>query len=265
MAFSYIRLGDGARAESLFRDLVAELARAGGADSPDTLQARINLSQSLFIQRKFEAALQEIARIYPVLVQKLGEDHEAAMTVLGTRAASEGSLGMWDEAIRDDLAIYRLARRKQGPVSFFSLGMLSDAALSQCRAGRYAEGEANAREAFEGARKAFGPRAGITGGCSYALAVCLIGTNKLDQASELLRNIDAASVRQLTGDTTVDASIAQAEGEIAARRQDYVSAKHYAEAASSILSRPDADVAEQHSFRELMAAIDAGQRKIRGK
>ncbi|SPE25760.1 hypothetical protein SBA3_1210033 [Candidatus Sulfopaludibacter sp. SbA3] len=260
LAFSYIRLGDGARAESLFRELIAELSRTGSPDAPDTLQARINFTQSLFIQGKYAAAIEEANRIYPALVQRFGEDHETVMTVLGTRAASEGSLAMWDEAIRDDLTIYRLARRKQGPVSFFSLGILSDAALSQCRAGRLAEGEANAREAYDASKKAFGARAGITGGCSYALAVCLIGTNKLGEASDLLRDIDAVAVRQLTGDSAVDAGIALAQGEIAARRGDYAVAKNYAETAARVFDLPNAAVPDKQSLRELRAAIDAGLR-----
>jgi eukaryotic-like serine/threonine-protein kinase len=263
VAFSYIRLGDGARAESLFRDLIRELSRAAGPDSPNTLQARINLSQSLFIQAKYAEAIKEANLIYPLLVQKLGEDHETAMTVLGTRAASEGSLGMWDDAIRDDLTIYHLALRKQGPVSVFSIAMLSDAALSQCRAGRYAEGEANARNAFEHSRQAFGARAGITGGSSYALAVCLVGSNKLEEASALLRNIDAKAVGQLTGDTTIDASIALAQGEIAARRGDYILAQHYVETAAPVFQRPNTGAGEKQSLQTLQSVIDAHLRNTR--
>lgn len=133
----------------------------------------------------------------------IGEDNQITMAALGTRAASEGYLDMWDAGARDDLTIHTIAVRKQQPLSFMSLGSLSDAGLSQCRAGHYAEGEVNARHAFKASARAFGPRTGITGGAAYSLAVCLIGLNKLPEASELLRNIDSNAVEQLSGDLTV--------------------------------------------------------------
>ncbi len=177
------------------------------------------------------------------------------MTVLGTRAASEGYLDRLNEAIRDDLAIYHLAVRKQGPVSFFSIGMLTDAALSQCRAGRYADGEPNARKAFEESKKAYGARAGITGGCSYSLAVCLIGANKLEEASELLRNIDVRAVTELSSDSTVGASIELAQGEVAARRGDYALAKRCVDDAAPAFASPGAPIGYRKELEELKRVV----------
>ena len=82
---------------------------------------------------------------------------------------------MWDDAIRDDMAIYDLAVKKQGPLSFFAVATLSDASLAKCRSGRYAEGTADSRKAFDASSKAFGPRAGLTGGVASTLATCLVG------------------------------------------------------------------------------------------
>jgi hypothetical protein len=173
VAVSYIRQGNGAKAEPFYREVIATLARTLGPDSPEGLRAGIYLAQSLLVQRKFADAIQEANAIYPKLVKDLGEDHETVLTLLGTRAASEGSLGRWDDAIRDDLTVYRIAVQKQGPASLHAIGMLSDAALSQCQAGRSAEGETNARKAFLESSKAFGPRAGLTGGVAFTLAFCL--------------------------------------------------------------------------------------------
>lgn len=77
LAFSYIRLGDGAKAEPLLREVIAVFTRADGPDSPAVLKARVNLSQALMVQRKYAEAIQEANLLYPLLVQKLGEDHEA--------------------------------------------------------------------------------------------------------------------------------------------------------------------------------------------
>ena len=149
LAFSYVRLGAGVKAEALFREIIAALSKTDGLDGPSTLRAQVQLSEALLVERKFGEAINQANLIYPTLVKKLGEDQEATMTLLANRAASEGSLAMWDDAIRDDLTVYNLAVRKFGSVSYFSIGPLADAAFSQCRAGRYAEGESNARRAFQ--------------------------------------------------------------------------------------------------------------------
>jgi serine/threonine protein kinase len=264
LAFSYIRLGDGAKAEPLFREIAEDYSKSGGPDNPYVLQARVNLSQALLIQRKYREAIDIANVIYPVLVKKLGEDHETTLTVLGARAASEGSLGLWDDAIRDDLTVYGLAVRKRGPVSFPSISTLSDAGLSQCHAGRYKEGESNARKAFQESRQAFGPRAGLTGGCSYALATCLIGMNKqLDEASGLLRDIDVKAVTQLSGDSAVAASIALAQGQIAALRGDYAQAQRQVRTAAPMIDRPDSDMSDRRALATLKSEIESHLRASR--
>jgi hypothetical protein len=262
LAFSYIRLGDGAKAEPLFRELVQTFSQNNGPDSANALRAHVYLSQALLIQGKYADAIKEANLIYPALVKKLGENHEATMSVLGTRAASEGNLNMWDESIRDNLALYNLAVQKQGPVSIRSVGALSDAALSQCRAGRFAEGESNARRAFQDSKQAFGARAGITGGCSYALALCLIGTNKLEEASGLLQNIDIQAVTQLSGDSSVSASVALAQAEIAVRRGDYTLADRYTKEAAPVFERPDANLIDSESLQKIRKAIDSPPARV---
>jgi hypothetical protein len=185
------------------------------------------------------------------------------MALLGTRAASEGSLGIRDDAIRDDLTVYNLAVRKFGPVSHLSIGPLSDAGLSECQAGRYAKSEPHARKAFQVAKQAFGPRGGIAGGTSYALAFCLIGLNKLQEASELLQTIDVKAVTRLSGDFTVEASVALAQGEIAARRGDYLLAQRYAQVAAPAFDRPNTRAYDRQSLEKLRMAIDEHLRASR--
>src|SRR5947207_3447708 len=157
LEFSYIRLGDGAKAEQLCRELIADFTRVTGPESPNVLRVRLNLAQAYMIQNKHAEAVKEANTIYPEFISRLGPDHELTMQLLTTRAQSESSLGLWNDAIRDDMAIYNLAVHKQGPLSFFAVATLSDASLAQCRAGRYNEGEANARKAHEASVKAFGP------------------------------------------------------------------------------------------------------------
>jgi hypothetical protein len=182
------------------------------------------------------------------------------MQVLTTQAQSEGSLGLWDDAIRDDLKIHALAVPKQGPLSFYAIATLSDAALAQCRAGRFRAGEANARQAFEASEKAFGPRAGLTGGAAHTLAGCLISLDRLDEASNLLKGIDAKRVGQLAGSQDWFANVDLSLAEIAYRRRDYATARKYVQSAAPILSRADAEPYQRRTLEKLSAALDEATR-----
>ena len=256
LAFSYIRLGEGAKAEQLFRELVASFTRVAGADSPNVLRVRLNLAQAFMIQNKHGEAVQEASAIYPEFVSRLGEDHELTMQLLTTRAQSEGALGLWNDAIRDDLAIHDLAVRKQGPLSFFAIATLSDGSLAQCRAGRYHQGESNARQAYQASTKAFGPRAGLTGGAASTLADCLIGLGKLDEASKLLDQIDLPAVAQLAGDPDWGAGVALAQAEIAYRRGNYEAARGYLQTVTPVFTRKDAEPYQKRALESLRTALD---------
>jgi len=256
LGFSYIRLGEGAKAEQTFRDLIAAFTRVVGPDSPHVLRVRLNLAQAFMIEKKFADAVQEANGIYPEFVSQLGPDHELTMQLLATRAQSEGSLELWDGAIRDDLAIHALAVRKQGPLSFFAIATLTDAALAQCRAGRYREGEPNARESYQAATKGFGARAGLTGATADTLASCLIGLGKLDEAAALLQQIDVPVVAQLTGDPDWGAGVTLERAEIAYRHHDYTAARRYVDTVASVFTRKDAEAYQKRAFETLKAALD---------
>jgi serine/threonine protein kinase len=256
LGFSYIRLGEGAKAEQTFRDLIVAFTRVAGPDSPNVLRVRLNLAQAFMIQNKHAEAIQEANTIYPEFVSRLGPDHELTMQLLATRAQSEGSLEIWDDAIRDDLAIHDLAVRKQGPGSFFAVATLTDASLAQCRAGRYREGESNARQAFDASTKAFGPRAALTGATSYTLASCLIGLGKLDEATARLQQIDVSAVTQLTGDPDWGAGVTLEQAKIAYRRGNYDVARGYVQTVTAVFTRKDAEPYQKHALESLKAALD---------
>ncbi len=260
LGFSYIRLGEGAKAERSFRELIGDFTRVTGPESPNVLRVRLNLAQAYMIQNKHAEAVKEANTIYPEFVSRLGPDHELTMQLLTTRAQSEGSLGMWNDAIRDDLAIHDLAIRKQGPLSFFAVATLSDASLAMCRSGHYGVGESNSRKAYEASTKAFGPRAGLTGGVASTLATCLIGLGQVDEASKLLEQIDIPAVAQLAGDQDWGAGVTLLQAEIAYRRKDYASARKYLQTVTLIFNRKDADPYEKHELESLVAELDRVQK-----
>ncbi len=256
LAFSNIRLGNGAEAEHLFRELIDEYSRVTGPDSAEVLRVRLNLAQAFMIQNKNAEAVDETNRIYPAFVAKLGRDHELTMQVLATRAQCEGWLGHFDDATRDGLELHQLAVQKQGPMSFFAVASLSDASLAQCRGGHLAEGELNARSSYLASKKAFGDKAGLTGGTADTLANCLIERGKFDEASRLLDGIDTKAVTQLVGIPDWSANINLARAEIAYRRGDYDTARKQIEPAVAVFSRADAEPYQKHKLETLQAAVD---------
>ena len=251
LAFTYIRLGDGVTAEQLARQLIVAYSQANGTDNPYVLRVRLNLAQAFMIEKKFSESVQEANALYPDFLTKFGPDHQLTMQLLTTRAQSEGSLGLFDDSTRDDLAIYEIAVKKQGPLSFYSIAALSDAALAQCRANHLVEGERNARKAHDDAAKAFGPQSALAQGTALPLADCLIDLGNFREASKYLEAIDAKAVVQLTGDQDWGADVILAQAEIAARQGDYVRAQKLADSIRPVFSRPDAEVYQKRKMDEL--------------
>ena len=148
---------------------------------------------------------------------------------------------MWNDAIRDDMAIHDLAVKKQGPLSFFAIAPLSDASQAMCRSGQFAEGEVNSRKALEASQKAFGPKAGLTGGVGATVATCLIGLGKLDEAKKLLDQIDIPAVTQLAGDPDWGAGVTLMQAQIAFKKKDYATARKDLDIVRPVFARPNAE------------------------
>jgi ATP/maltotriose-dependent transcriptional regulator MalT len=208
------------------------------------------------VQKKFKEAVEEANTIYPEFLDKFGPDHQLTMQLLTTRAQSEGSLGMFDESVKDDMAIYNISVKKQGPLSFYAIATLSDAAVAQCRAKHLLEGEANARNAHSAAVQAFGPQSALANGTALPLANCLIDMGRLQEAAQYLKNIDAKAVAQLSGDPDWGAGVLLAQADIAARQGDYKQARLYIDRVKPVFSRPEAESYQRHKMDEVSQTID---------
>ncbi len=163
-------------------------------------------------------------------------------------------MGLFDDSLRDDLAIYDISVKKQGPLAFYSIATLSDASVAQCPANHLKEGELNARKAHEAAVKAFGPQSALGQGTALPLANCLIGLGKLQEASKYLEHIDTKAVVQLAGD--LDCGVTLAQAEIAFRQRDYVQARKYIEAVRPLFSRSDAEAYQKRKMDDLSQGIN---------
>jgi DNA-binding winged helix-turn-helix (wHTH) protein/serine/threonine protein kinase len=250
LAFTKIRLGDGAGAEQLFRRLVADFTAIEGPDGPDVLMVGMNLAQALMVQGKHAAAVAQANAVYPRMLARLGADHEMTLQLLTTRAQSEGVLERWDDAIRDDLHVHEIAMAKQGPKSFFAIATLSDAATAQCRGGRLAEGARNAEAAHRFALDGFG-KAALTDATAYALAACQIGAGRYADALRNLQGIDRAAVAQLAADPQWGANVDLALAQIAAAQRQSSQARHFLDAAAAAFSARNAEPYQVREWKRL--------------
>jgi serine/threonine protein kinase len=255
LAFTYIRLGDGATAERLARQLITGYSVKNGPDSPYVLRMRLNLAQAYMIERKFPESVAEANAIYPDFLRKFGPDHQLTMQLLTTRAQSEGSMGRFDDSVRDDLAIYNIAVKKQGPLSFYAIATLSDASVAQCRANHLAEGEQSARKAHNSSVRGFGPQAALTEATLLPLANCLIALGRFQEASKDLDQIDAKAVAPLAGDPDWGAGITLARAEIAVQQRRFADANKQLDSIRAVFSRPDAEAYQRHKMEALSAKI----------
>lgn len=91
----------------------------------------------------------------------------------------------------------------------------------------------------------------------YELAMCLIRSNHMAEASDLSKNIDVKAVTQLTGDNSVGASVALAQGEIAVRQGDYTLGNRYLQEAAPVFERPDTNTVDKQTLQKLSESINA--------
>ncbi|MDB5499322.1 MAG: hypothetical protein JWP28_3353 [Phenylobacterium sp.] len=240
LAFAHIRLGDGAKAEALFKRLAAGYAVLEGPDSADVLMVRLNLAQALMIQGKHAQAVQEADAVYPKMLATLGPEHELTLQLLSTRAQSEGALEHWDAAIADTRHVHAIAVRTVGPGSFFGIASLTDGATAECRSGRVADGLRDVAEAWAHAHAAF-PGAAIEDAVAFTWASCLIQAKHFDEAAKRLVGIKPEAVAQLAGDPDWGANLELAQAQIALAKGQREAARAQLIAASPAMIKPAAE------------------------
>jgi DNA-binding winged helix-turn-helix (wHTH) protein len=262
LAFSKIRLGDGAGAERLFRQLVRDFTAIEGPDGANVLMVGMNLAQALMVEGKHAATVAQANAVYPRMLTRLGADHEMTLQLLTTRAQSEGILERWSDSIRDDLHVHDIAVRKQGPKSFFAVATLSDAATAQCRGGQLMEGRRNAEKAHRYAVDGFG-KAALTDATAYTLAACQIGAGRYADALENLQGIDRAAVAQLAADPHWGANVDLALAQIAVAQDRPFEARRFLDASASAFSAASAEPYQVRIWKRLDRDVPNTNRNAR--
>jgi non-specific serine/threonine protein kinase len=240
-AFTYLRLGEWDQGGALVDDLLRRRLALNGALHTSTLQLEMNQAQVRIATGRAAAALPDLNRVYPAYVTVFGPDHAMTLQLLATRAEAFGHLARYDDALADEMTIYRRAAAKLGDHSYFALGTLADAANSRCKGGHAAQGLDTARTAFEGARAAFGPANALTQTAAADLAFCLILSKQYAQAVPLLNAVDRQSLAELTMDPSYGAQLDLMRAAAAFGMGDHVLGQTLLHKAAPVLDRNEAD------------------------
>lgn len=236
LAVSEIRLGEGDQAETLIRQMMETVKRLHYTDKPNIPNLGVNLAQAYMAEQKNAEAIREVDRVYPEIARQMGESNPLTLTALGVRAQAERNLGMWNEATRDSLTVYRVTA--SGTDVFLQSGSLSDAALYQCQSGHYAEGEENARKAIAVGKPIAVPGSGVEGSFLFSMATCLVGLGHFDQGAEMLARVNVPAVAQMYADADWVADVDLTKAEIALGKKDLLAARQRLAAAKPRCTKP---------------------------
>jgi DNA-binding winged helix-turn-helix (wHTH) protein/serine/threonine protein kinase len=220
LAATYVRLGEGQKAEQLAKDVIATYSRLYGMQSPKLLQADLTLAQALMVENRHREVVELTTEVYPGFLKIYGDSNQYSLQILSTRATSEAALESWDAAIQDEVTIHTIALKAQGPLGLFSTVPFSDLAMFECQSGRYSQGIPTAKMAYQQTQKAFANRSGLVDSAAFALAFCDLGGDKTNEAAALLAKIDSGSIAQLTGDPAFGANVALAKAQVALKQGD---------------------------------------------
>jgi hypothetical protein len=241
LAFTYMRLAEWDTAAPMISAL---------------LQRRLALSgprQVRIAQGHAAEALPELNRIYPDFVAVFGADHLLTLELLSTRGEALDRLERFQDAVPDQMTVYRLDAAKSGDHSFLALGALADAAHSQCRAGQVTAGLAAAQTVYDGARSSFGPHNVLTQIAAIELAFCQIIGGNADAAPPLLTNIDCAAVDQFDMNTICAAQLDLMRAAIAVRSSNPAAADPLLAKVTPVFDAAGADRYLQHWLHRLRA------------
>ena len=260
VAFMAIRMGDGAGAERQLRPLAEAFARLEGPESPDALNIRLNLIQALMIEKRHVDVVNAATRLLPLMEKRFGSQHRRTMQLLAVRQQSLGSLERYAEAAADGERVWRTTAAHEGANAFQAVAGRADTATSQCRAGLYDTGLANARAAAAAARAAPGPETALSMAVRTVVADCLIGAGRPAEAKPLLAHIDRQKVSELVGDREWGANLDLALAQVALAAGDRAEARQRLNAARPAFTQTNADPYQARKLAALERSLASDAR-----
>ena len=251
LANIYIRLGDWERARMLLAQVQSRELELNGPRHPETLQAELELARLDIAQNKPRDGLAVLDQLYPLVIGVFGPEHRITSLLLALRAGALNEMGRYDEVQAAEMSIYKSVSTRERRHSWAALGPLSDAGTAQCRAGKIDLGVVTSRDAYEGAKAAFGANHLLTQAAAGSVAFCLILAGKPNEAAGLLSSIDGRAVSEMTTDPTYAAELDLMRAAIAFSSGDTSQGAALLHTVAPVLEQADADIYMRGWMRRL--------------
>jgi non-specific serine/threonine protein kinase len=255
---TYVRMGDGANLERVSREIIALIVKQNGAASPALFLYQMYLEEAFYLQGKYAESIAQGDQNFARFSAVLGGQNQLTRGTLATRAAAEGQLERYSDAVRDDLALHAAASLDPSDKRL-EAGSLNDAATFECRSGDFQTGIRHAREVIQDTGT--GPLAQpmFFNGSMFTLAECLIGEQEvypsrpdvkaLTEARALLAKVDIKSMSETSDESAYEGARDLAQARVALLRRQYEEARSYISAAAPFFARPNADPYELRAFQ----------------
>jgi serine/threonine protein kinase len=261
---TYVRLGDGVNLERVSREIIALLTRQHSAESATLFPYQMYLEEAFYLQGRYADVIAQADRNFVRFDQVLGREHQLTLATLATRAAAEGQLERYKDAVRDDLTLYN-AEGSLPSGARIKEGSLADAATYECRGGDLRSGLQHARQviAETGPGKISQPM--FYNGSMFTTAECLLSqaeanphasnTALLDEAAALLNKVDVRTMAETTDQDAYVGSHYVALARLDLLRGDLAAAKQHAATAIPFFNRPNIDPYEKRELELVQAAL----------
>ena len=196
LANAFMAQGQSAKAEELFRGLLATHQRLFGADEEHTLVDALNLGRALTNQNKDREAEAVLRDTLPRIQRVYGPEHEHALDAARGLAVALQNQGKYSEAeplLRDTLA---MQQRVHGDGHIDTLTTRTNLATLLTNTCSYSDAEELCRGALAQARRTLGPNHPATLGTAMVLGRALqVQQGKAVEASALLKDTFARMQR----------------------------------------------------------------------
>jgi serine/threonine protein kinase len=262
----YLRLDDGAAAERAARQVIATIRSNDGPESNKLLQPQMYLQEALYLERKYPEAITEGNENYSRFSKALGPQNQLTLAALTMLGETEGAMEDYAHAIRDELALSKLAEGLPGG-AYLAESNLSDVAMMECRSDHIDAGIAHAHQVIaESGKGASGQPVFLSAG-TLALAECRIARMETErhkpnaalkaEAERLLNSVDIEAMAQTPGFANVEGNVDADKARLALLEGNLDSAKRFAEKAEPYLAKPEADAYERRAVARVKATIAA--------
>ncbi len=265
---TYVRLGDGMNLERVSKEIISELTRMYGATSAMLFPYQMYLEEAYYLQGKYPETVAQADANFTRFQSLLGDKDQLTIATLATRAAAEGQMEQYGNAVRDDMALHSAAQAIGD--RRLEIGSLNDAANYECREGSLSRGTAHAREVMRDAGPGPMSQPMFYNGSMFTLAECLLASQEegkgrpdaeeLIEVGNLLTAVDVRQMAEISGDTAYEGARDVAMARLALLKGAPAEAERYLRLAAPLVKAPHADPFEQHQMDRVESVLKASAR-----